>query len=205
MNATFISLRGSDEDIRYQAGLRRRGAGSRSRQPLTLRLNLPGDRPWRGETAINLNSQYPPLQILGQKLYAAAGIAAPDVRPVQLRINGELQNTPGSANFGTYVHIEPLNGDFIANHIPTDDRGNLYRKRRPDSMLSYENGDVAAYRANGLEKQTNTSDWDWSDLDAMHAALNDAANPNYLTNLEASINVDQWLRWIAIMTILANG
>ena len=95
MNTTFVSLRGNDEDIRYQAGLRRRGAGSRSRQPLTLRLNLPGDQPWRGDTALNLNSQYPPLQILGQKIFTAAGIVAPDARPVQLRINGELQNTPG--------------------------------------------------------------------------------------------------------------
>ena len=39
----------------------------------------------------------------------------------------------------------------------------------------------------------------------MHAALNDAANPDYLANVEAVINVDQWLRWIATMTILANG
>jgi hypothetical protein len=205
MNATFISLRGSDSDIRYTAGVRRRGNGSRDDEPITIRVNLPGDAAWNGETAMNLNSKYGPLQILGQKLFTTAGLAAPEARPIQLRINGSVQNMPGEPNLGAYVHMEPLNSDFLKKHIPADSSGNMYRKRRPSTDLAFENGDISAYIANGWEKQTNTSDWIWTDLDAMHAAFNDTSNPNYIANLEASINVDQWLRWISIMTILANG
>ena len=57
-NATFIVKQGEDYDVRYQCGVRVRGAGSRTRNPRNNRLNIPRDNPWNGITKINLNSQY---------------------------------------------------------------------------------------------------------------------------------------------------
>ena len=87
-NATLIVRQGDDFDIRYQCGVRVRGAGSRTRNPRNNRLNIPRDNPWNGVTKKNLNSQFIYLQLLGSRLASLSGIEAADARPIQLRYNG---------------------------------------------------------------------------------------------------------------------
>lgn len=207
MNATFIATRGVDNDIRYNIGLRRRGASSRNDNPRTMRANIPGDRDWDGNTAMNLNANYTYLQVFGQKLFAAACMAAQQARQVKMVINGQDESAAGSGdlNYGFYSHMEPQGSESVARQFPDDPKGNLYRKRRPSTDLAYRNGDVQAYLDDGWAKQSNESDWDWSDLDAWLAAINDTGNPNYLANLSAVIDIDQWLRHFAIMALINNG
>lgn len=205
MNTTFIAQVGDDTDVRYLAGTRRRGAGSRKRDPRTMRLSLPGDRPWQDTTRMNLNSQYNYLQMFGQKLFAASRLPSALARPVELFMNGVDESDGTQVLYGAYVHMEPQGSDSVARQFPDDDGGNLYRKRRPDSQLAFRNGDIDDYLADGWEKSTNDSEADWSDLDAWLEALNETTNPDYLANLEATMDIDQWLRWFAAMALLANG
>ncbi len=109
MNATFIATRGADTDIRYNIGLRRRGAGSRNDNPRTMRASIPGDRDWDGNTAMNLNANYSYLQVFGQKLFAASCMAAQQARQVKLLINGVDESLVGEGdlNYGFHAHMEP--------------------------------------------------------------------------------------------------
>lgn len=205
MNATFIAQIGDDIDIRYLAGVRRRGAGSRNRDPRTMRLTLAGDQPWQDTTRMNLNAQYNYLQLVGQKLFAASRLPSAKARPIELFINRSDEAEPTERLYGAYVHLEPQGGDSVARQFPDDPQGSLYSKRRPDRGLAHRDGDIAAYQNDGWDKETNSSEADWSDLDAWLAAIRDTENPDYLSNLEAVMDFDQWTRWFAVMTLLANG
>ncbi len=205
MNATFIATRGSDNDIRYGLGVRRRGNGSRNDNPRTLRAKIPADRDWDGNTGMNLNAKYTYMQVFGQRIFAAACMASEQGRQVKLVMNGIDQGDPGALGYGFYSHMEPQDSESIARQFPDDSSGNLYRKRRPSTDLAYRGGDVSAYLADGWSKDTNVSQWDWTDLDGMLDAINDTGSPDYLSNLSARIDVDQWLRYFAIMALLNNG
>jgi hypothetical protein len=205
MNTTFIAKIGDDTDVRYLAGTRRRGAGSRSRDPRTMRLSLPGDNPWQDTTSLNLNSQFNYLQLFGQKLFAGAQLPSALARPVELFMNSVDQSVTTERLYGAYVHMEPQGGDSVVRQFPDDSGGSLYRKRRPDTGLAYRAGDIGDYQSDGWEKSTNKSEADWSDLDVWLEALNDTSNPNYLANLETVMDIDQWIRWFATLALLANG
>jgi len=202
MNATFIARLHDETTVRYLAGIRRRGAGSRSANPRTFRLELPGDRPWQGSSKLNLNARYGYLQVFGQKLFAEANLPSALARSMELFFNADDQANGSEILFGAYAHLESQGGESVSRQFPNDDSGNLYRKRLPDSEMMYRSGDVSQYLGDGWEKSTNRSGADWSDLDAWLAALNDGGNPAYLANLEVEMDVDQWLRWFGVMAML---
>ncbi|MEZ5301298.1 MAG: putative Ig domain-containing protein [Verrucomicrobiales bacterium] len=207
MNATFIARTDSGFAVRYRSGVRVRGASSRGDDPVPLRLSLPADRPWDGMTDFNLNTQFTWLQYVGMKLFAACDLPAPMVRPVQVRLNGTNGATGEEEQFGSYVHVQPLNGEFVDQAFPgAEEGGNLYKKVRPDRDWSYRNGNITAYLSDGWSKQTNSSENDWSDLNAFLQTMSaGGGNPNYQADVEAIADVTQWLRWFAAMTLLNNG
>ena len=57
-NCTVIFRHGGKFDVRYCAGIRTRGNSSRSDTPVNLRMDIPGDNPWNGRTALTLNYKY---------------------------------------------------------------------------------------------------------------------------------------------------
>jgi hypothetical protein len=65
MNATFISMDAERLKVRPNTGARIRGKGTRKRPPVSLRINFPSDLSWNGVTAINLNTKFTHLQVLG--------------------------------------------------------------------------------------------------------------------------------------------
>ncbi|GAH73867.1 unnamed protein product, partial [marine sediment metagenome] len=54
VNATFINVDGSDFEMRYNVGVRIRGASSRESPPNNYRVNFVHSDPWEDITAINL-------------------------------------------------------------------------------------------------------------------------------------------------------
>ncbi len=208
-NATFIGDDGSGPIIRYQAGLRYRGASSRNRTPAPLRVQLPADLPWHGDAKLNLNSQYTWLQFLGMKFMEASGVRAPETRRIQLRINGSVRAAvaPSIADYGSMVHVEPLSDDFVDRHFPGDNAGNLYKKVRPDNDWAYRSGNVAAYLNDGWGKANNTSANQWTDLDNLLRVLRDAplSPETHLEQIRTVADIDQWVRWFAVQAILTNG
>ena len=206
INTTFIANNCGDISVRYLAGMRIRGASSRNDTPPPTRVNLPSDNPWDGEIRMNLNTQYTWLQFIGMKFFQASGLPAPDTKRVAMRRNGVEQTEQGQEGYGSIVHVQPLQEEFIDSHIPSDAGGNLYKKVRPDNDWAYRNGNANAYLNDGWSKPTNASENDWSDLNEWLRVMNQApGDSEYIEQVEVVANLDQWMQWFAIMTIINNG
>jgi len=209
MNATFISADSVSTQIRYNAGVRNRGHGTRHGPPNNSRVNIPSDRTWNDLSALNFNCRYTPSQVIGSAVYRMAGLAASDTLPVQLRVNG-ADLAAGQANmYGSYALVEETNSDFADNHFPQDSQGNLYSAFRldpagvPEADLRYEGNNPDTYR-NRYFKDTNTEADDFSDLIHMTDVLNNAPDAAYLQEVSKVINVEQWLRYLAVDSLLLN-
>ena len=204
-NATFIAVTGTGIDVRYNAGVRYRGSGSRNDRVPNNRINLPHDNPWQGITAINLNQNNPIDQIAGSTIFRLAGVPAADVHGVRLFGNGIDRK-----NGGFYAHSETFDSAYAENHFPTDSDGNLYRGRRPNESppggggagLAYLGQDPAPYVS--YIKSTNASAADWSDVIDLTYVLNEATDDVYVEEVRRVIDVDQWFLTFAVNTFISN-
>jgi spore coat protein H len=110
-----------------------------------------------------------------------------------------LDRGAGPAYLGLYTMIEIPDRPMLEHFFGSDD-GNLYKP----------NGTGARWTVFGstfFPKRTNEEDEDWTDVSGAIAALNasrsDAAR--WRTALEARLDVDGFLRWLALNTIVGNG
>ncbi len=207
MNGTFISIDGTGVELHYRVGIRNRGHGTRNGPPNNYHVNFLHDDAWKGVRAVNFNCRYTHAQILGSAIFRMAGIAAADAAAVQVRINGADLAYPGSPMYGVYARIEAFNEDFAERHFPDDPNGNLYTCFRigsgSEAELRYEGPDPNVYR-NRYLKANNEAQDDWSDLLRLVDVLNNAPDDTYLQEVGKVINITQWLRYIAVDSLLLN-
>ena len=208
MNGTVVYVDGADVTLRYGVGVRNRGKGSRARPPNNYRINFRHDRPCKGVTAVNINSKYTYLQVLGNALFRMAGLAALDAAKVQVRVNGEnLALDDPARMYGAYARLEVYDSDWASRHLPNDGEGNVYRcvSRGWHSDLRYLGDDPNAYaQEEYYSKGSNAALNDWSDLINLTYVLNEGPDETYVQDVQEVVNVDQWLRWIAFQTLLTN-
>ena len=219
-HATVIQFDGSETNIRHNADLRYRGASSRFANPPTYHLNLSSDNKLNGAAAINLNSHYTYNQLIGSAIFRTNLLPAADATAVQLRINGINSTNAGSSQFGSYVAMEVIDSDFADRHFPDDSGGNAYRGiRNPIAELEYFGPDPANY-VGPYDKLTNTSEADYDDIIYLTCVLSGAAvgacpdpdnlydetgDTTYLDLVSNVINIDQWLKHVAIHTLISNN
>ncbi|MBN1804303.1 MAG: lamin tail domain-containing protein [Sedimentisphaerales bacterium] len=207
VDATFVSVDGIDIKVRHNLGVRNRGHGSRDDPPNNYRLNFPHDRPWKGVSAINLNTKYTYFQLAGNALFRMSGLPQPDVTAVQVRINGENLSVPGLEMYGSYAHVEVVDSDFFDNHFQGNSAGNVYKCIRDlgPADLRYRGPDPDSYR-NSYFKRTNTAEDNWSDLLDLCYVMSDTTGDDiYVEEVKRVVNVDQWLRFFAINALLDNS
>ncbi|MFT4546989.1 MAG: VCBS repeat-containing protein [Pseudoalteromonas tetraodonis] len=205
-HATLILDDCSGPVIRYNSSLRVRGAGSRSHNPPPMRVSVPHDRPWNKRTKMNWNTKYTYSQYIGMRLFQGSGLAAPDGKPMRLRWNGDDRMRDDAFDYGLAIHMEVLDGDFVSDKYPDDADGNLYKKVRPDREWAFRDGDVGDYMNDGWNKETNADENDWSDLNGWLDVMNNSdGDPDYIAQVEAVVDLDQWLDWFGAMAVLANG
>lgn len=205
-NGTFIGDDGGGTAVRYLVGVRNRGNGSRGKSPQSLRVNFRNDALWHDASALNLNSQYTPLQLLGSVLYRQAGLPTQSARPVRVRLNNTDLATDGPPTYGFYVANEVLNSEFAARVFPLDSSGNLYRGirlREPGADLHYEGEDPAPYRENYF-KRTNVSEDDWSDLIRLTRTLDREPDATYAAAVRSLVSVEEWMLYFALETLVDN-
>lgn len=213
MNITFIASEGGNDTLRYRSGMRVRGNGSRAFTPPPMRINIPREDPWNGDTKLNINSRYSPLQFIGMNLFGSTGLPTPDAKRVQFRINGENEARNDETMRGAYVHLEPIGDELIDDKFPLNGGGNLYKKRSADPNRDEKRWGVHSednvrydeqdwYRTDDWTKLTNESRDDWSDLQQFAETMHQASGVDYLEEVSPLINIDQWTRWFAVMTIL---
>lgn len=226
MNVSLVAADGTGTAVRYLAGLRNRGAGTRAARPHNLHLSVPRDRPLRGTTRINFNTRFVHSQTAGNAFFAAANVLNARGAPVQVRINSaNLANAAptGSNNsyqFGSYYRFEPYDSEWAESHIPSDSGGNIYKgvsyldgvRLVHAADLEYLGSDPLPYQTQysptgptsstgPYSKGSNSSEDDWSDLINLTYALGDETT-NYFSQVSALADTDQWLRYFALSSLL---
>jgi len=204
MNATFISRMSGKQEIRYLADIRNRGNGSRWKTPNNFRVDFPSDTPWHGVEKINLNAQYPHIQLLGSALCQQAGLLVSRSRLVRVRLNGADSAVAGYPMYGTYAYNDVVSSDFAGFHNlgPV----NIYRTVRTGSMeadFAYLGEDPEPYRQVYF-KETNAAENDWRDLIQLCQLLTETPEEEFVASVSASLDVDNWLRFFAINTFFDN-
>ncbi len=204
MNATFISVDGTGMELRYNVGVRNRGHGTRNGPPNNQHMALPSDRVWHGRSGLNFNCRNTPDQIMGSAIFRMAGIVAPQTVPVQLRVNGA--NLATANMYGVYARLDAFDSFFADQYYCDGGDGNLYACFRDngEADLRYLGTNPNSYRPSYF-KESNASRDDWSDLIRLVDVLNNAPEATYLQDVSKAINVSQWLRYIALDSLLMNN
>lgn len=108
----------------------------------------------------------------------------------------------GPQYFGLYTLVEEVDGTVIDTQFSSDD-GNLYKPE--DGSANFVEG---TFNADDFKKKTNEDDEDWSDIEALFAALHDDSRTNdpatWRSNLEAVFDVQGFLRYLAVNGIIQN-
>ena len=118
-------------------------------------------------------------------IFAAAGLPAPRCNFATVAVNGE--------NLGLYVHVESMKTAFLEHNF-SDPSGNFYE------------GTVSDFRPEWrgtFEKKTNEDQADWSDIDAVVAALQDPS-PAGLEALAAAIDLDRFFTFWATEVLVGH-
>jgi hypothetical protein len=219
MNATFMSIDGTSTDLHYLTGVRNRGHGTRTAKPNNFRVNFRSDQPWKGVLGLNLNAQFTWLQVLGAAIHTKSGSVGAYSRAVQVRVNnGNLVFTGGiERTYGSYAANEAIDADWADRHFPNDSGGNVYRAIRDLQPSEFDYRTLEAYPnlfgpddknsyTNTWFKETNVSEDDWDDLTGMLRVIGPNGTIPFSTGeVERVINVEQWLRHLALMNLLGNS
>ncbi|MCX5643405.1 MAG: lamin tail domain-containing protein, partial [Phycisphaerae bacterium] len=206
MNATFISVDGTGLQLRYNTGARNRGHGTRNGPPNNQHVAFAEDRLWNGRGAISFNCRNTHDQVLGSAIFRMAGLVAAYNTPVQLRVNGTNLATTGSPMYGVYGRLDAVDSFMVKQQFPSDPDGNFYTCFRDngEADLRYLGTNPNSYRPSYF-KGTNASQDDWSDLIHLVDVLNNAPEATYFQDVGKVLNVSQWLRYVALDSLLMNN
>ena len=164
-------------------GVRKKGfVGSQS--PVKPSLKLRFDKYVEGQTlggvlermTLNNGIQDPSLinTCLAYEVFADAGLPAPRCSFATVSVNNE--------NLGLYVHLEDIKTSMVPRTFANAE-GNLYE------------GNVSDFRPEWrgtFEKKTNEDAADWSDIDAVVAALQDPSEAGWEA-LKAAVDLDRFV------------
>ena len=153
-----------DGETHADVGVRKKGfLGSQSDTKPALKLRF--DKYVDGQSlggvmermTLNNSVQDPSMvnTCLSYRVFSAAGSPAPRCNFATVSVNGK--------DLGLYVHVEEIKAPFLSRHFESAE-GNLYEGTVSDF--------TAEYRGT-IEKKTNTDAADWSDTDAVVAAMQD--------------------------------
>ena len=176
-----------DGETYAQVGVRKKGfLGSQSETKPSLKLRFDkyvDDQSLGGaieRMTLNNSNQDPSLinTCLAYRVFAEAGLPSSRCNFATVSVNGD--------NLGLYIHVEEIKARFLARHFDSAD-GNLYEGTVSDFTPDYRGT---------FEKKTNEDAADWSDIDAVMAALQDPS-PAGLQALSEIVDLDRFLTYWA--------
>ena len=217
MNATWITMDGvvsggTTTQVRYNVGVRNRGHGTRPSNPNNYHVNIPGDRPWKNTTGINLNSQYAHSQVLGSAMFRRGGVPMAESRAVQVRINstnlmslpyddGRPVDTTPSARMRPTSNTTTISSSAFSRSIRMAIPTAAFAIRPfvipPATAWQISPGTApttpSASYTNAYFKQNNFLQNDWSDLIDLIAVLNSQTAINLPTTSATFNAASMWM------------
>ncbi len=117
---------------------------------------------------------------------------------------------PDQEQFGSYVANEVVDDRLVQRQFPLDDKGNLYRGIRDmipginsEADLAWHGSSYTSY-TNAYAKENNAAANDWSDFIHLLDLLNHAPDNTYMSDVQSVVNVDEWMKYFAVNTLLDN-
>ncbi|MBG0770141.1 MAG: CotH kinase family protein [Anaerolineaceae bacterium] len=108
----------------------------------------------------------------------------------------------GPVYFGLYTLVEAVEDTVISEQFASDE-GNLYKPEGSGATFAEGSFDEAAF-----DKETNQDEDDYADIEALFAVLHAETRLTDPTSwrkaLEAVFDVDTFLRWLAVNTVIQN-
>ena len=183
-----------DGETHADVGVRKKGfLGSQSDTKPALKLRF--DKYVDGQSlggvmermTLNNSIQDPSMvnTCLSYRVFAAAGNPAPRCNFATVSVNGK--------DLGLYVHVEEMKAPFLSRHFESAE-GNLYEGTVSDFTPTYRGT---------IEKKTNTDAADWSDIDAVVAALQDPTDAG-LKALGEIVDLDRFLSFWATEVLVGH-
>ena len=183
-----------DGETHADVGVRKKGfLGSQSDTKPALKLRF--DKYVDGQSlggamermTLNNSIQDPSMvnTCLSYRVFAAAGNPAPRCNFATVSVNGK--------DLGLYVHVEEMKAPFLSRHFESAE-GNLYEGTVSDFTPTYRGT---------IEKKTNTDAADWSDIDAVVAALQDPSDAG-LEALGEVVDLDRFLSFWATEVLVGH-
>ncbi|MBE7557588.1 lamin tail domain-containing protein [bacterium] len=179
-------------EVRYLCGIRYRGDNARRQANKSYRVDLTGGRPLAGVRKLNLNAYRPYRQVLGADLFRRADVPAPLERYARMSLNGEPA--------GLFAQVERVDADFLERLYPDDDGGLLYRCN-DQADLGDHGGNLAYYRQYYVQR-TDEETPDHEALIALTRVFSTTDDAYFESELPRRIDLDEWLRWFAVKTVL---
>jgi len=137
-------------------------------------------------------------EVVGYELLEEAGLATAETA----YYNVVLDYGEGQVDLGVYVGIEVVD-DTVIERVYGSDDGNIYEAEGPAASLE---ADQASGISTTFQKENNEDEADWSDIEALVAALNSETRTTdpaaWRSGLEAVFNVDTFLNWLAVRTVV---
>ncbi|WP_238625399.1 CotH kinase family protein [Aggregatilinea lenta] len=155
-----------------------------------------------GFKQISFSSNWGDESMLHEKvasdLFRESGIAAANTAFYAVYVDyGE-----GLVYFGLYTAVEVVDDTVIETQF-SDDSGNLYKPERTGAAFVDGTFDEATF-----DKKTNEDEADYSDIlalfEALHADTRLTDSETWRTNLESVFNVDEFVHWLAVNTVIQN-
>lgn len=108
----------------------------------------------------------------------------------------------GPVYFGLYTALEMVDDTVIETQFEDDD-GNVYKPEGDGASFA-----AGTFNQESFEKSTNQEEADWSDIEAVFAALHAETRLSDLeqwrVDLESVFDVDVFLNWLAVDTLVQN-
>ena len=183
-----------DGETLAQAGVRKKGflgSLSKVKPSLKVRFDKFVDGQLLGGAMKRLtlnNAQQDPSMIntcMAYHIFASAGLPVPRCNFATVAVNGE--------NLGLYVHVESMKTAFLERNF-SDPSGNFYEGTISDFRPEWRGT---------FEKKTNEDAADWSDIDAVVAALQDPS-PAGLEALADIVDLDRFLTFWAVEVLIGH-
>lgn len=180
------------DDIHHGVGLRYRGSSSRAVSPESFRVNFPDAQMLDGSIRhLNLNGREVLRQYLSLRLFAEAGIDAPLVQFASVVADNE--------HLGLHVQVEDVDTDYAERTVGDDDAA-IFRGEKT-AALDWRGSSPLAYQSDYVPQTDGSLH---SLLVPLIQAFNLPTDAQFTAELEARLEVDEWLTFFALHTVLGN-
>jgi hypothetical protein len=208
--ASFIFDDNVRKDTLENIGFRLRGNSSRFAHKKSFKISFSeyvSGRKYQGVKKINLNGEHNDPTMIREKLFydvwKRSGMPERRTSFVKLYIN--------QSYYGLYTNLEEMEKDWLTR-VFQQDSGNLFKCSYPADLVylgndqqtykNLENTTVTGGRV--YELQTNKSQDDYTRLVELISVLNQQPDEQFVTDISQIMNVDQFLKALAIDVATGN-